>query len=254
MTVENVVQRTAQVSFNIGIKIGTFLFNHVKSFESFILECMEDGVVEAVKKRPFMTKIFCHYIRKMCLNKYMTEEACFLALTEYLVMTITVKTRDTTVLTTLINDHKDEYEDLADYVYMHTGQKVKFMYSPIVLRAIHAGICGVFNIHIDDCYVIMYDDMFNKVSDIDRKCFALHEAGHLYYKHFDSIQREDTHQAFKGVHKIELEADDYAAYIVGRKNMRKALLNALARYNWFNRLCIRREMFERIRELKELDI
>lgn len=198
-------------------------------------------------------RLIRRYCRIVCRRKVTVEEA-ILFFTEYRNFMYAVQTKDTTMLTKDIERHQaaGEYEDIADYVSVHTGQYFVFMYSPVLLRALKSSTCALFNIHYDGCMVVIYDDIFKNISDTDRRCFALHEAGHAYYRHLETFTQEEIdHEMFCGPKVAELEADDYATYIVGAENMKNALIHAHCQLSLISRLMGRKELYHRLKELKQ---
>lgn len=207
-------------------------------------------IEELAKKHKEAARFLRKYCGILCERRVSNEEA-ILFFTEYRNLMYAIQTGDTKLLSIDIERHQmaKEYEELADYVFGHTGQSFIFMYSPVLLRALKMSACGVFNIHFGNSLIVVYDDIFKKISETDRKCFALHEAGHVYYKHFELNQGECDHEAFGDAKVPELEADDYASYIVGSDNMKRALINAHYRTSFISRLMNKKELRHRLKEL-----
>lgn len=207
------------------------------------------SAVELGQKHGIATRLIVLWTEIVIGRRVHTTEEAFNMINEYIHLNDAVKTRDTTLFTQDIISHEDEYLDLVDYVKITTGTDVIFMYSPVILRCLKCSVCALFNINYSGKQLIIYDDIFKRLLDIDRKCYSLHEVGHLKYGHLNMTDDELSHEPGKIAKNVELQADDYAACIIGSANMKKALMRTYVKYGFISRLLNKKELFHRMKEL-----
>lgn len=99
---------------------------------------------------------------------------------------------------------------------MISADGVIYEYSPATLAVSGVSICGTQPIQFTNGLLvqrIIYDDLYDELSEDTKQFIVEHEKGHFDLKHDGSVRRIED----------EYAADEYAALIVGKENAIKAL-------------------------------
>lgn len=129
---------------------------------------------------------------------------------------------------------KMEFLFYANKLHKINGYDDIFMYNEDCDEYMHsqnASFCAVAKVNFGGTIlnVVVVDSYFKKLSQTAQDFCILHEVGHIKYQHYNNfnaaaVQFSNNNRAMGVLPKEEIEADGYAASIIGVAAARLALL------------------------------
>ena len=112
-----------------------------------------------------------------------------------------------------------QLEQLQALAYVDSLPIIK---SPYILYGMGV-LMGALLISPNHNYAIIVDDLFNELSLNAKKFVINHELGHYNLGHLKQFENENTKKGLLNKMKLEYEADNQSAKVIGYKNTIKAI-------------------------------